>query len=117
MLVLIPGCGPKKVRVSGKFVKNGVVQSFPVDKYVTLQFVPVDPDNGGQRRSYPARIDNVAGTYEVELLAGKYYISLFIEPPKGPAGNTTLVRAPTAQATDKTEYDFKSNTTQDIMVP
>jgi hypothetical protein len=117
LLVTVPGCGLKKVTVSGRLVKNGVVQTFAPDQYVTLQFVPVETQDG-QRRSYPARIDNAAGTYDVELIAGKYRVSLFVAPPPGtPGGSAPKVGKPTGVGSDETEYDFTSSKTHDITVP
>jgi hypothetical protein len=117
LLIAVPGCGIKKVKISGRFVKNGVVQTFHEDQYVTLQFVPVEtPD--GQRRSYPAKIDLTAGTYDVELVAGKYRISFFVAPPQGSKPGTALpISKPNAGSTDPNEYDFTSSTTHDITVP
>jgi hypothetical protein len=117
LLIAVPGCGPKKVKVSGRLVKNGAVQTYHEDQYITLQFVPVDTGDT-HVRSYPAKVNPTAGTYEVELLAGKYHISLFIAPPQGSKPGTALPPTrPNAAATDANEYDFTSSTTHDITVP
>jgi len=117
-LLLLPGCGPRKVKITGRLVnKSGVAQTFPVEQYVTLQFVPADLE-GGQRRSYPAHIDNTTGTYDVEIIAGKYRVSLFVAPTGVASGKTApLVGRPTGVSNDATEHEFKSNTTYDITVP
>ena len=121
-LVLVPGCGKRKVTIRGKFVKNGQVQTFDPQQYVTLQFVPADADNA--RRSYSATIDHAAGSYEVELLAGEYRISFYAPPlvdSKTTRSNVVssppITKKPTASALDTTIYDFRSSTTHDITVP
>jgi hypothetical protein len=121
LVIAVPGCGRRMVKVKGKFVKNGAVQTFPADQYVTLQFVPADVDDG--RRAFSATIDHANGTYEVEVLSGQYRISFFAQPlakpdPKtnAPAG-PPLVKRPSGPAADQTVYNFTSSTTQDITVP
>src|SRR5436305_659772 len=118
LIIAVPGCGPKKVTVRGRLIKNGVVQTFRENQYVTLQFVPVETADG-QRRSYPAKIDLAAGSYEVEPTPGKYRVSLFVASPQGSTPGTALQSAgrPNAAAADAMEYDFSSSTTHDITVP
>src|SRR5262249_43142722 len=116
VLLAVPGCSPRKVRVSGRLVKNGAVQTYPADQYITLQFVPVEA-GGDQPRTYSATIDHAAGTYEVELRPGQYYISVFVPPPPGPDGKPPRVPKPGGLSADRTEFEFKSSTTHDITVP
>lgn len=123
LMLAAPGCGKRKVTIKGKFIKkNGEVQTYGESEYVTLQFIPADPDDA--RRTYTAKIDHAAGTYEVELIAGQYRVSFYAPPPIDPRSPRTsvvsgppLVGKPNASALDSTVYDFRSSTSHDIAVP
>jgi hypothetical protein len=122
LLVAAPGCGARKVRVTGHFTKKDTVQTFDEKDYVTLMFVPVDSAEG-QQRSYSAKIDHASGSYEVEVLSGKYHISLYVPAPAPPGSKSSVVwgppptKRPAGAAANQTIYEFKSNTVLDIPVP
>ena len=116
-LILIPGCTPKSVKVTGRLVKNGQVQTYSEDTYVTLQFVPVEPADG-KGRSYVATIDRPHGTYEVELPPGKYRLALFVPPKDYDPSNPQFAPPPgTRSGGGGLEFEFTSDTKQDIDVP
>src|SRR5205823_13550785 len=88
--LLLCGCGggaPKKIKVSGKFLKDGQPVTYTKETYVTLIFTPVIPPQLGNVPStipattYPAKVKAEAGTYEAEMPAGKYRVNLFILAP------------------------------------
>lgn len=68
-LLVAIGCqkGPTKFKVTGRILgKDGAPATFSEKTYVTLKFVP---EGDGERIG--ARINNTAGTFEVDLPAGK----------------------------------------------
>jgi hypothetical protein len=115
LLLAVPGCTPKVVKVTGKLVRNGQVAIFPDDAYVTLQFIPVDQQAG--RRSYSATLNRPQGTYEVSLPTGKYRISLFVPPKDYDMSKPEFALPPGRPAENGPEFEFKSDTVQDITVP
>src|SRR5262245_56734418 len=94
--LLVSGCGagaPKKIKVTGKFLKDGQPVTYTKDTYVTLIFTPVIPQLPGNKpstikaTSYPATVQPELGTYAAEMPAGKYRVNLFIlEPGAAPGG-------------------------------
>ena len=115
LILIVPGCTPKTVKVTGKLVKNGQVQTFAEDLYVTLQFVPLDPQAG--RKSYSATLNRPQGTYDVQLPAGKYRVSLFVPPTNSDMSKPEFVPPPVGAAENGPEYEFTKDTVQDINIP
>jgi hypothetical protein len=76
ILGALPGCGgsANRVKITGKFVKNG--QPFEVSKgtYVTLTFADSEKDG-----SYIANYSHASGTYEVTVPPGKYRLQYHIQ--------------------------------------
>src|SRR5438128_1999530 len=75
---IAPGCGPKIVKITGKLVRDGQTLQVSPDTYVTIMF---RPEAQGAERSYPAKFTHATGTYEVQLPAGKYNVSVSVLPP------------------------------------
>src|SRR5262249_50702396 len=115
LLLALPGCKPKMVKVSGKLVRNGQVVTFAEEDYVTLQFIPVDQEEG--RKSYPATLNRPQGTYELELPAGKYRVSLFVPPKNFDQTKGEFIPPPVGSGQSGPEFEFKKDTVQDITVP
>ena|SRR5947209_5216493 len=75
----VPGCGSHpKVTVTGKVMKNG--QPLKVSKQGAIQviFIPiVEGASGPPAVTYPAQVNNEAGTYEIkDIPTGKYKVSV-----------------------------------------
>ncbi len=115
VLLAVAGCTPKTVKVSGKLVHNGQVATFTEDTYVTLQFIPVDAQAG--RKSYPATVNRPQGSYEVQLPAGKYRVSLLVPPKNFDMSQGQFMPPPIGGGENGPEYEFQSDTVQDITVP
>ena len=122
--LLVSGCGgsgaPKKVKITGKFLKDGQPATYTKDTYVTLIFKPIipmkgnNPDGTAVATSYSAKVQPELGTYEVTVPAGKYQVNLFIPPPpNAPPGS---VPSPTADNQGKI-YDLNADQTLDLPVP
>src|SRR5262245_58780036 len=111
--VCAAGCGPKTVKVSGRILKDGQPTTFTKKTYVTLKFIPDD----GKGDTVGAKIDNEAGTYEVDLTPGRYRVSLFVPPENFQAGDRRLLPPPTGGAGGDEVYDLTTSKTLDLPVP
>src|SRR5947209_5968182 len=96
-VLLAAGCGdggPKMIKVTGKFLKDGQPVTYDKAAYVTLIFKPIVQMKGNNATgsvvatSYPAKVKPDLGTYEVTLPAGKYNVNLYIPPEKGAAAGS-----------------------------
>jgi hypothetical protein len=77
----ITGCGPSKVKISGKLLKSGQPMVVSEDTYVTLSFIPENKSAETGATSYSAKFDQKSGSYTVELPSGKYRTLLVIALP------------------------------------
>lgn len=121
--LLVCGCGgaaPKKIKVTGKFLKNGQPVTYTKDTYVTLIFTPVIPKQLGNvpstipANTYPAKVAAELGTYEAEMPAGKYRVNFFILEPGAAPG-----KAPPPNQTGEWGeiYELTDSRTLDLPVP
>jgi hypothetical protein len=115
VVLALPGCTPKMVKVSGKLVRNGQVVTFSEETYVTVQFIPVDLQAG--RKSFAATVNRPEGTYEVHLPPGKYRLSLLVPPKDYDQSKGGSLPPPGGGGEGGPEFEFKSDTVQDITVP
>src|SRR5262245_51253085 len=115
LTLALPGCTPKTVKITGKLVRNGQVEMFAEDVYVTLQFIPLNPQAG--RKSYAATLNRPQGSYEVVLPAGKYRVSLFVPPKDFDMSKPEFTPPPVGAAENGPEYEFTKDTVQDITIP
>jgi hypothetical protein len=69
LLMTAAGCGDKKVKITGKLMKDGQPFTTSADTLVTLTFAP---DVEKSEQTYNGRFNHETGGYEVELPPGKY---------------------------------------------
>jgi len=112
MLLLLAGCGPKTVTVTGRVMKGGEPMKVSEDTYVTLSFIPDPKLPDSQTTSYSARFDQKSGTYSVTLPAGSYKTKLVIAYPAKPGQLNAPRPIDSAKA-----YELKHNQELDVEVP
>lgn len=117
------GCGPKLSKVSGRLLKDGAPQSFDEDQYVTVSFRPEKVGDEEGSDTYPATINRSAGTYEVELPPGTYFVNILV-PPKGfevpdsSSGKPAKpIPPPAGDLAGGKKYEIKSSMTLDLPIP
>src|SRR5262249_158864 len=117
------GCGggaPKKIKVTGKFLKDGQPVTYTKDTYVTLIFTPVIPKPVGNIQStvpattYPAKVTAESGTYTAQMPAGRSRVNLFILAPGLAPGS---VKPPTQGGETGEIYELNDSRTLDLPVP
>ena len=108
VLALLAGCGgEKKVKITGKLLKNGQPFTVSRDTYVTIAFIP--EGETPNQKTHPAKFHRSTGAFEIELLAGKYRVNyIIVEKNKEP------LPVPPEQKT-KT-YDLIENQELDIEI-
>jgi len=119
LAVVLAGCGPRSVKITGTLLKGGKPMVVPEDTYVTLSFIPEssktnEKEGDPKAKSYSAKFDQKTGTYSVELPAGRYRTKLIIALP---SKSQEKVNAPTPPIDSLTTYDLKKSQTLDIEVP
>ena len=114
-LLLAVGCqkGPTKYKVTGRILgKDGTPATFSEKTYVTLKFVP---EGDGDRIG--ARVNNAAGTFEVDLPTGRYRANLFVMPENVKAGDPKNSPPPPGKAESGQVYEITKATQIDIPLP
>jgi hypothetical protein len=117
-LFLIAGCGPSKVKITGKILRNGAPVTYSeaeVEKMTMpagLRFITAQ---GGQ--SYPAKFVFADGTYSVELPAGKYRVNVFIPPKNFDPGKPGSMPPPVSGRDGEGEvFDLSSSQVLDLNI-
>ena len=72
LAIPLVGCSASKIKVHGKVTENGKLFT-DENTLISLTFVP---DETPIQQTYPAKFTHATGTYEVEVPAGKYRVSV-----------------------------------------
>ena len=111
----LSGCSAGKVKITGKIMKNGEPMVVSEDTYVTLQFLPEQPDQDDEKKSsYSAKFDQKSGSYTIELPAGKYRTMLVIALPSKKQGELNM---PSPPIKSETVYDLSKSQELNIDAP
>jgi hypothetical protein len=109
VIAALPGCGAKKVKITGKLMKNGQPLMVSRDTSVMNVFIP-DTDTGTVNpQTLLARFQRATEAYEIELLAGAYRINYIITEKGQQPGH-----APPEQKAKS--YDLTKNQEVDIEI-
>ena len=114
------GCGgDKKVKITGKLLKDGHPMIVSMETYVTLSFIPVfdaeDKAQASKVTSHSAKFDQTTGTYAIELPSGTYRTMLVISLPPDPKKPGQL--GPTRTIKSDKQHELKKIQELDIEVP
>jgi len=112
LVLLLAGCQPKTVKVTGTVLKDGKPMTVSAETYVTLSFIPDPKPSDDKATSYSATFDQKSGGYNVTLPPGSYRTMLIVVPP----GKSGKINAPRPINSAKT-YDLKSSQNLNIEVP
>jgi hypothetical protein len=81
-VVLLVGCGERRMNIKGRIVKGGAAFTVPADDFVRVSFVPVSPDGKNPSTCYIADYNNQDGTFKAlgadlaGIPKGKYKVTV-----------------------------------------
>lgn len=110
LLLMVVGCSPSKVKITGKLLKGGKPLIVSKETYVTLQFLPESVSSESSSNSYSATFDQQTGTFRLELPPGKYKTNFIMALP----AKDGQMSKPTPPVKSDKVYDLSKD--QDITV-